>query len=160
MKEDETFYEGLMRRQAETANYKGKLLLKASEVHWHTSPQGRNAVLVDQTTGVEARSFGALITEIAPGSQSGLHKHSFEAAAYVLEGSGREIVGDQSFDWEAGDTFYLPPNVPHRHINRDPNKPARILQIEAWPLTIALGISTLEQTEAAGPAPAELLKKD
>jgi hypothetical protein len=48
--------------------------------------------------------------------------------------------------------------VKHRHINLDSDKPARILQIEAWPLTIALGISRLDQFEPAGPAPAELYK--
>jgi uncharacterized RmlC-like cupin family protein len=154
----ETFYEGLMRRQAETCNYKGKLIIRADEVKWHTSPQGRNAVVVDASTGMEARSFGTIITEIAPGGQSGLHEHTFEAAAYVLEGRGREIVGDQTFDWAVGDTFYLPPNVKHRQINLDSDKPARILQIEAWPLTIALGISRLDQFEPAGPAPAELYK--
>lgn len=148
----ETFYEGLMRRQAETYNYKGKLIIRAEEVEWHTSPQGRNAVVCDSSVGLEARSFGMLITEIGPGRQSGLHEHTFEAVAYVLEGRGREIVGDQSFDWKVGDTFYLPPNVKHRHINVDPDKPARILQVEAWPLTIALGISRLDQYEPAGPA--------
>lgn len=156
---EETFYEGLMRRQAETYNYRGKLHLPAEEVHWHTSPQGRNAVIVDSSVGIDARSFGMLITEIAPGSQSGLHEHTFEAAAYVLEGRGREVIGDQTIDWKAGDTFYLPANVKHRHINLDPNKPARILQVEAWPLTIALGISKLDQFEPAGPAPAELYKR-
>jgi quercetin dioxygenase-like cupin family protein len=156
---DETFYEGLMRRQAETYNYKGKLIIRAADVKWHTSPQGRNAVVVDASTGMEARSFGTIITEIAPGGQSGLHEHTFEAAAYVLEGRGMEIIGDETIEWAVGDTFYLPPNVKHRHINLDPDKPARILQIEAWPLTIALGISRLDQYEPAGPAPKELYKR-
>lgn len=149
----ETFYESLMRRQAETYTYKGKLIIKAKDVQWHTSPQGRNAVIVDETTGMNAKFFGMLLTEIPPGRQSGLHQHTFEAVAYVLEGKGREIIGDQTIDWEVGDTFYLPPNVPHRHINRDPDKPAKIMQIEAWPVPIFCGISRLDQFEPAGPAP-------
>lgn len=149
----ETFYESLMRRQAETYTYKGKLIIKAKDVQWHTSPQGRNAVIVDETTGMNAKFFGMLLTEIPPGRQSGLHQHTFETVAYVLEGKGREIIGDQTIDWEVGDTFYLPPNVPHRHINRDPDKPAKIMQIEAWPIPIFCGISRLDQFEEAGPAP-------
>jgi quercetin dioxygenase-like cupin family protein len=149
----ETFYESLMRRQAETYTYKGKLIIKAKDVQWHESPQGKNAVLIDETTGMNAKFFGAMITEIPPGRMSGLHQHTFEAAAFVLEGRGREIIGDQVIDWEEGDTFYLPPNVPHRHINRDPDKRARILQIEAWPIPIFMGISRLDQYEPAGPAP-------
>lgn len=150
---DETFYESLMRRQAETYTYKGKLIIKAKDVEWHTSPQGRNAVIVDETTGMNAKFFGMLLTELPPGGQSGLHQHTFEAVGYVLEGKGREIIGDQTIDWEVGDTFYLPPNVPHRHINRDSEKPAKIMQIEAWPVPIFLGISRLDQFEPAGPAP-------
>jgi quercetin dioxygenase-like cupin family protein len=149
----ETFYESLMRRQAETYTYKGKLIIKAKDVQWHTSPQGRNAVIVDETTGMNAKFFGMLITEIPAGGQSGLHQHTFEAVAYVLEGKGTEVIGDQRIDWEVGDTFYLPPNVPHRHINRDSEKPAKIMQIEAWPVPIFLGISRLDQFEPAGPAP-------
>ncbi len=149
----ETFYESLMRRQAETYTYRGKLIIKAKDVQWHTSPQGRNAVIVDETTGMNAKFFGMLLTEIPAGGMSGLHQHTFEAVAYVLEGRGREVIGDQTIDWEVGDTFYLPPNVPHRHINRDPDKPAKIMQIEAWPLPIFMGISRLDQFEPAGPAP-------
>jgi quercetin dioxygenase-like cupin family protein len=150
---EETFYQSLMRRQAETYNYRGKLIIKAKDVKWHESPQGKNAVLIDETTGMHAKCFGAMITEIPPGRMSGLHQHSFEAAAFVLEGRGREIIGDQEIDWEEGDTFYMPPNVPHRHINRSQDKRARILQIEAWPMPIAMGLSRLDQFEPAGPAP-------
>jgi uncharacterized RmlC-like cupin family protein len=146
---EETFYESLMRRQAETYNYKGKLIIKAKDVKWHTSPQGRNAVIVDATTGMEAKCFGTIISEIAPGGQSGLHQHTFETAVYVLEGRGREEIGEQVVEWETGDTYYLPPNVPHRHINVDPEKSAKLLLIESWPLMIFLGVSKLEQIEPA-----------
>ena len=81
--------------------------------------------------------------------QSGLHKHTFEAVGYVLEGRGYEVIGEERIDWEAGDTFFMPPNVPHRHVNQDPNKRARILQVEAWPLMIYLGVSELVQMEPA-----------
>jgi len=150
---EETFYESLMRRQAETYKYNGKLIIKAKDVKWHVSPQGKNAIIVDETTGMNAKFIGMLLTEIPPGWQSGLHQHTFEAVVYVLEGRGREIIGDQTVDWEAGDTVYLPPNVPHRHINLDPDRPAKILQVEAWPVPIFLGISQLDQFEPAGPAP-------
>ena len=147
-----TFYDSLMERQAETRNYKGKLLLKKEEIDWHTSPQGRNGTIVDATTGLEAKTFGLLITELPPGGQSRLHKHTFEAVGHVLEGRGCEIIGDERIEWEAGDTFYLPPNIPHRHVNLDPDERARILQVEAWPLMIHLGVSELVQVETAGNA--------
>lgn len=146
---DRTFYDSLMERQSDSRTYKGKLLLKKDEIDWHTSPQGRNGTIVDATTGLEAKTFGMLITELPPGGQSGLHKHTFEAVGFVLEGQGYEIIGEERVDWSAGDTFYLPPNVPHRHVNKDISQRARILQVEAWPLMIYLGISELVQIEPA-----------
>jgi quercetin dioxygenase-like cupin family protein len=95
-----------------------------------------------------------VLTEIPPGSQSGLHRHTFEAVAYVLEGEGYELIGDERVDWEAGDFFYMPPNVNHRHVNKSATKAARLLQVEAWPLMVYLGISEMIQEESAGAAPA------
>ena len=146
---EKTFYDTLMERQAESRKYKGKLILKAKDVEWHVSPQGRNAAIVDQTTGLEAKCFGMVISEIPPGGQSGLHTHTFEAVGYVLDGKGCEIIGDQRIEWETGDTFYMPPNVPHRHVNLDLQKPAKLMLIESWPLAIFLGTAKLDQIEGA-----------
>ena len=67
---DRTFYDNLMKRQAEAFTYKGKLLLKKDKIDWHTSPQGRNGTIVDGTTGLEAKTFGMVITELPPGAVS------------------------------------------------------------------------------------------
>ena len=150
---EKTFYDILQERQADTRKYKGKLILKKKDINWHVSPQGRNAAVVDLTSGIEAKTFGMVLTEIPPGGQSGLHKHTFEAAAYVLEGDGYELIGDERIDWETGDFFYMPPNVNHRHVNKSQDKPAKLLQVEAWPLMIYLGISEMIQQEVAGRAP-------
>jgi quercetin dioxygenase-like cupin family protein len=150
---EKTFYDILQERQADTRKYKGKLILKKKDINWHVSPQGRNAAVVDLTSGIEAKTFGMVLTEIPPGGQSGLHKHTFEAAAYVLEGDGYELIGDQRIDWEIGDFFYMPPNINHRHVNKSQDKPAKLLQVEAWPLMIYLGISEMIQQEVAGRAP-------
>ena len=149
-----TFYDSLMQRQSDSRKYKGKLILKKKDINWHVSPQGRNAAVVDSTSGLEAKTFGMVLTEIPAGSQSGLHRHTFEAVAYVLEGEGYELIGDERVDWEAGDFFYMPPNVNHRHVNKSATKPARLLQVEAWPLMVYLGISEMIQEETAGAAPA------
>ena len=142
-----------MERQADTRKYKGKLILKKKDIHWHVSPQGRNAAVVDATSGLEAKTFGMVLTEISAGAQSGLHRHTFEAVADVLEGEGYDLIGDGRVDWEAGDFFYMPPNVNHRHVNKDPHKPARLLHVEAWPLMIYLSVLEMVQHEGAGKAP-------
>ena len=154
-----TFYDSLVKRIADSSTYKGRLILKAKDIEWHVNPQGRNAAIVDSTTGIDAKCFGIVLTEIPPGGQSGLHKHSFEVAGYVLEGRGYEMVGNERVEWEAGDTFYLPPNVAHRHFNSDPDKRARLLQVEAWPLAIYLGTANLVQLEDAKITSSESNKK-
>lgn len=147
---EKTFDDELAEREAATRNYTGKLLLKKDEIHWHLLTHGRYGVIVDESTGMKARSVAVLVTELAPGYQSPLHKHTYEAIGYVLEGRGYEIIGEERVDWEAGDTFYMPANVPHRHVNKDTENIARFLQIETWPLMISLGIGELVQFEEAG----------
>ena len=56
------------------------------------------AAVVDATSGLEAKTFGMVLTEIPPGSQSGLHRHTFEAVAYVLEGEGYDLIGNERIE--------------------------------------------------------------
>ena len=151
---EDTLYGALKSREASQRHYSGKLVHRSSELAWEVSPQGRNAPLVDaKLTGIDCRSFGMVLTELPPGSMSGLHQHSFEAVAYVLSGYGFEVIGDEQVPWGTGDTVYLPPNVPHRHVNTSPDAPARLLQVEAWPLLEHLRMLDLQQFEDARAGP-------
>mgnify|MGYP003346723126 CR=1 FL=1 len=76
------------------------------------------------------------------------------AIHYAIAGAGTTGCAGETIEWEAGDVFYMPPNLNHRHVNKSADKPARLLQVEAWPLMVYLGISELIQKEGAGPAPA------
>ena len=145
-----SLYGTLKRREADQEHFTGKLVVRADELIWEESAQGRNAPLVDaELTGLDCRSFGMLLTELPPGKMSGLHKHSFEAVAYIISGEGYEVVGDRTVQWSTGDTVYLPPNIPHRHVNTSTDRPARILQVEAWPLLQNLRSLNLVQLETA-----------
>jgi quercetin dioxygenase-like cupin family protein len=145
-------YSALKERERSQNEYSGKLILRSSDVRWEESPQGRNAILVDGgLTGLDCRSFGVLLTEIPPKYMSGLHQHSFEAVAYILRGTGHEVIGDSVIPWETGDTLFLPPNIPHRHVNASDTATAQILQIEGWPLMGYLRALSLTQLENARP---------
>jgi quercetin dioxygenase-like cupin family protein len=150
--DENTLYGALKSREAAQRSYAGKLIHRAAELAWEASPQGRNAPLVDaKLTGIDCRSFGMVLTELPPASMSGLHQHSFEAAAYILSGEGFEVIGDERVPWTTGDTIYMPPNIPHRHVNTSPDQPARLLQVEAWPLLEHLRMLDMQQFEEAGP---------
>jgi quercetin dioxygenase-like cupin family protein len=147
-------YTELKDRETRQKDYSGRLILKSDELNWEISPQGRNAPLVDsKLTGIDCRTFGMVLTEVPPGGQSGLHFHSFEAAAYVLAGEGYEIIGDEVVHWEAGDTFYMPPNIPHRHVNKSKDHVARLLQVEAWPIMEHLRGLNMQQIEQGSLTP-------
>lgn len=57
------------------------------------------------------------ITEIDPGAAIGLHKHNCEESVMVLEGEAIAEVDGVDYPLKAGDTTWIPPEVPHRFRN-------------------------------------------
>lgn len=68
-----------------------------------------NSELTTVTTGV---------TSFAPGTAIPLHTHNVEESVLVLEGEATAVIGEESFELEAGDATWVPGEVPHRFINR------------------------------------------
>ena len=58
------------------------------------------------------------ITVFAPGTAIPLHTHNVEESVLVLEGEAVAVVGQDSFELEAGDATWVPAGVPHRFANR------------------------------------------
>jgi HTH-type transcriptional regulator, repressor for puuD len=58
------------------------------------------------------------ITVFAPGTAIPLHTHNVEESVLVLEGEAAAVVGQDSFELEAGDATWVPAGVPHRFANR------------------------------------------
>jgi HTH-type transcriptional regulator, repressor for puuD len=58
------------------------------------------------------------ITELEPGTAIPLHTHNVEETVLVLDGLATAVVGEDSFDLEAGDGTWVPAGVPHRFANR------------------------------------------
>jgi gentisate 1,2-dioxygenase len=90
------------------------------------------------------RNVEAHISEIPPGSATATHRHSCEAFFYVLSGSGYSEVqasGETAkrITWQTGDLFCTPIHAWHRHVNGDPSRPARYLEITTIPLMKSLG---------------------
>lgn len=84
----------------------------------------------------------AAIMEIAPGKALNPARHMYEQLIYVLSGRGHTgVEQDRKYNnvkWSEGGLFAPPLNVQHRHYNDDPSKPARLLAVTTFPLTLQL----------------------
>ncbi|MGH7775598.1 MAG: cupin domain-containing protein [Candidatus Dormibacterales bacterium] len=58
------------------------------------------------------------VTSFLPSTGIPLHTHNVEEAVLVLEGEATAVVGEASFELEAGDATWVPAGVPHRFANR------------------------------------------
>lgn len=84
---------------------------------------------------------------------------------FILEGKGYSLhwdvdmeLGEQYYwkaqetpsrwDWEQGDSVYIPPNTIHQHFNTDPNNPVRFIGAESR-IMADMGLDDLEQLENA-----------
>ena len=142
-----------------------KNIVRADEMPWEDSPQGRIKHLVNEEMDTMECCMDMYIQEIAPGSRSGSHRHMAEELFFVLEGRGYDLHFDPSFslddkfiwdwskeakkyEWEEGDFVYIPPYTTHQHFNADPDKPARFMTGTSR-LVKALGFDWWEQVENA-----------
>jgi quercetin dioxygenase-like cupin family protein len=102
---------------------------------------------------------------IPGGSRSGKHRHFGEEYMFILEGRGYSLHWDVEmelgekytwrvpetplkWEWEAGDSVYIPPNTIHQHFNADPDQPVRFISAESRMIRF-MGLDDLEQIKAA-----------
>lgn len=69
--------------------------------------------------GIESRIMGyggtLMIVEntFVEGAIAGVHDHPHEQDCYVVEGQFEFTIGDETHVFNTGDSFYIPPHVPH-----------------------------------------------
>jgi gentisate 1,2-dioxygenase len=89
------------------------------------------------------RQLDALVHEIDPGVTTTIHRHSWDAILFVVEGSGWTEVDGVRYDWKAWDAIHLPAWSWHRHGNES-DKAARFMSYSSEPTLWTLGMSVLE----------------
>ena len=57
------------------------------------------------------------ITAFAPGAKIGVHFHNCEESVMILEGEAIAEIDGKRYPLKAGDTTWIPANVPHRFLN-------------------------------------------
>ena len=80
------------------------------------------------------RCLDALVHEVDPGTTTTIHRHSWDAILFMVEGSGWTEVDGVRYDWQSGDACIVENGCVHQHFNADPDRPARILIFKAKPL--------------------------
>ena len=58
------------------------------------------------------------LTAFEPGKGIAMHSHNVEETVMILEGQATVVIGDESFEAEAGDVTWIPAGVPHYFKNR------------------------------------------
>jgi gentisate 1,2-dioxygenase len=84
----------------------------------------------------------AVIMEIPPGKALTPAKHMYEQLIYVVSGQGytRVETGKKynNVNWGPGSLFAPPINAMHRHVNSSGTKPARLIAVTTFPLTLQM----------------------
>jgi quercetin dioxygenase-like cupin family protein len=147
------------------ANKEKKKIINPEKMPWENSRQGLIKHLFNEKMDVQVESIDAYMQFIPPGSRSGKHRHMSEEYIFVLEGNGYDLHWDVDFElgekyywkvdeepsrweWEQGDSIYIPPNTVHQHFNADPQKPARFISATSR-MVRYIGFDDLEQVEDA-----------
>lgn len=163
--EKSTFYRDALKESADfRKSYAGrKTVVKAAEMPWEDSPQGRIKHMVNEKMNTKENCLDIYQQALDPGSRSGKHRHLSEELLYILEGKGYDLHWDVKFDcadtyiwewekepqkveWEEGDFVYIPPYCTHQHFNADPDRPARFVSVTSR-IIKAMGFDWLDQLE-------------
>ena len=142
-----------------------KTIVTPEDMPWETCPQGLLKHLVHEKMGTVENTLDIVMQLIPGGSRSGKHRHFGEEYMFILEGRGYSLhwdvemeLGDayswripessSRWEWEAGDSVYIPPNTVHQHFNSDPENPVRFISAESRMVRF-MGLDDLEQLEDA-----------
>lgn len=121
-----------------------RTIVRAEEVVMVDTPRGmRRGVMVSADGGKPSVNLDANVHEIDPGEVSTVHRHSWDAMAFVVEGSGWTEVDGRRHEWKPWDTIYLPGWAWHRHGNEG-SKKAKFITFSVQPFVELLGLAVLE----------------
>ena len=150
-------------QQAQQGNLKS--LVTPGDMPWDNCEQGILKHLVHAEMATVENTLDLVIQLIPAGSRSGKHRHMGEEYMFILEGRGYSLhwdvemeLGDKytwrvpdspsRWEWEKGDSVYIPPNTIHQHFNDDPENSLRFISAESRIIRF-MGLDDLEQLENA-----------
>jgi len=76
---------------------------------------GDSSLIVKSSPALGSQNDITIVQKIKPGKGTGLHYHKdVDEIFYVIEGTGTAVVGDKTYDIEAGDFIFIPKNLDHK----------------------------------------------
>lgn len=140
-------YEVQKKRRGDVLDYwkaRQRFLVRGEDVVFHETPRRIDRGVMVSADGDEpSLVLDANVHRIQPGVVSTVHRHSWDAIGFVVEGSGWTEVDGRRHDWRPWDTIYLPGWSWHRHGN-DGDKPAKYVTFSVQPMVELLGLAVLE----------------
>lgn len=122
-----------------------RTIIKGSAVEMVETPRRmRRGVMVSADGDLPTVVMDAVVHEIDGGVTSTIHRHSWDAIVFVIEGSGWTEVDGERVNWRPWDTVYLPSMRWHRHGNPG-DAPARFVSFSVQPQAELLGGAVLEE---------------
>ena len=92
------------------------------------------------TEGPTMPTIQCALSLLRPRQETEAHRHTSTVIYHAFRGSGSSFVGDERFDWEAGDSFVVPLWYPHRHVNRAASEEAILFSMSDEPVLKSLGL--------------------
>jgi gentisate 1,2-dioxygenase len=127
----------------EWRNYRQSVIRKEDVKLVPTARGMRTGVYMGWDGDRPTRCLDALVHEVDPGTTTTIHRHSWDAILFMVEGNGWTEVDGVRYDWKAWDAIHLPAWSWHRHGN-DGGKPARFMSYSSEPTLSTLGMSVIE----------------
>ncbi|HXV79202.1 MAG TPA: cupin domain-containing protein [Candidatus Binatia bacterium] len=95
----------------------------------------------DMTTGGPTMpTIQCALSLLRPDQETEAHRHTSTVIYHVFRGRGSSFVGEERFDWEAGDSFVVPLWHPHRHLNGSPSEEAILFSMSDVPVLKSLSL--------------------
>ncbi|BBG03231.1 MULTISPECIES: cupin domain-containing protein [Pseudonocardia] len=121
-----------------------------------TSGMSRREAVSGRTVG--SRKLWTGETHVAPDTNSGDHHHGeAETSIYVVSGRPRFVfhdgTGEVVLQTEPGDYVFVPPYVPHREENPDPDNPAVVVISRSTQEGIVVNLPSLTPLTDPEPTP-------
>src|SRR5467141_3225187 len=121
-----------------------RTVVRRDEVALQPTARGmRSGVYMGWDGDSPTRCLDALVHELDAGGVTTVHRHSWDAQLFIVEGSGWSEIDGTRYAWKPWDAIHLPAWSWHRHGN-DGKKMARFMSYSSEPMLWTLGMSLLE----------------
>ena len=127
---------------------KSKVFLKGEDIRLEATQMGRMAYLVDPRIGFHVKALSSVMGEVPPGKHSGSHRHLYDEIDFVLQGQGKVIIDDKTYEVEPGDALAIPVFAWHQYFCTG-DEPLRLLSHSTRPAMENLGLVLTQHGEHA-----------